>query len=46
MPDGSRVVIRGSRQAPGRVTVIAATGEVLMDEYIQVSEVIVDHLTR
>ncbi len=46
MPDGTRVIIKGSRQAPGRVTVLSDSGEVLLDDYIEVSEVIVDYLTR
>ena len=46
LPDGTRVVQKGSRQAPGRVTVLSDSGEVLMDDYVEVSEVIVDYLTR
>lgn len=46
MPDGTRVVLKGSRQAPGRVTVVSEKGETLMDDYIEVSEVVVDYLTR
>ncbi len=46
LPDGSRIVHKASRQAPGRVSVIAGDGELVLDEYIEVSEPIVDYLTR
>ena len=46
LPDGQRIVHKSSRQAPGRVSVVSADGEVLLDEYIEVTEPIVDYLTR
>lgn len=46
LPDGTRVVVKSSRQAPGRVTVITDSGDILMDEYVEVPEPVVDFLTR
>ena len=46
LADGSRVIHKSSRQAPGRVSVIASDGELVLDEYIEVTEPIVDYLTR
>lgn len=46
LADGSRIVHKVSRQAPGRVSIISGDEEVLLDEYIEVTEHIVDYLTR
>jgi hypothetical protein len=46
LPDGTRVIVKSSRQAPGRVTVISDSGTILMDDYVEVPEPIVDYLTR
>jgi hypothetical protein len=46
LPDGTRVILKSSRQAPGRVTVISDSGAILMDDYVEVPETIVDYLTR
>ncbi len=37
---------KSSRQAPGRVSVVTADAEVLLDEYMEVTEPVVDYLTR
>lgn len=46
LPDGSRVVHRQSRLAPGRVSCLTESGDVLFDDFVYVAEPVVDHLTR
>lgn len=44
--DGRQVVVRPARLAPARVSVVRSDGSVVFDDWIRVTEPIVDYLTR